>query len=160
MVVPGTGVLLNDEMDDFYAGGPNAFGLVGNQRNAPAGGKRPLSSMSPTFVFDERQLIMVLGSPGGSSIPSAVAWVVREMVEEQRSGDQAVRSPRVHDQWIPNVLEVEPAFDRTLLPPDLSSRSKRPSFPIGRVQMTVLERGGWRGVSDCRDEGAPWEGAL
>ena len=160
LVVPGTGVLLNDEMDDFYAGGPNAFGLVGNQRNAPAGGKRPLSSMSPTFVFDGRKLVMVLGSPGGSSIPSAVAWVIREMVEEERSGDEAVRAPRVHDQWIPNALEVEPAFNRTLLPPDLSSRSTRPSFPIGRVQMVVLERGGWRGVSDCRDEGAPWEDAL
>lgn len=160
LVVPGTGVLLNDEMDDFYAGGPNAFGLVGNQRNAPAGGKRPLSSMSPTFVFDDGKLVMVLGSPGGSSIPSAVAWVIREMIEGQRNSDEAVRSPRVHDQWIPNVLEVEPSFDRTLLPPDLSSRSKRPSFPIGRVQMVVLERGGWRGVSDCRDEGAPWEGAL
>jgi gamma-glutamyltranspeptidase/glutathione hydrolase len=160
LVVPGTGVLLNDEMDDFYVEGPNAFGLVGNDRNAPAAGKRPLSSMSPTFVFDDRKLVAVLGSPGGSSIPSAVAWVIREMVEGQRNGEEAVRSPRVHDQWTPNVLQVEPRFDRSSLTPELSARSAKPQFPIGRVQMVVLERGGWRGVSDCRDEGAPWEGAL
>lgn len=160
LMVPGTGVLLNDEMDDFYVKGPNAFGLLGNERNAPASGKRPLSSMSPTFVFVDRKLVMVLGSPGGSSIPSAVAWVIREMVEGQLSGEDAVRSPRVHDQWIPNVLQVEPRFDRSILPPDLRSRSEKPQFPIGRVQMVVLEREGWRGVSDCRDEGEPWEGAL
>ncbi len=160
LVVPGTGVLLNDEMDDFYLAGPNSFGLVGNELNAPAPGKRPLSSMSPTFVFDDRKLTMVLGSPGGSSIPSAVAWVIREVVEGQRSGEDAVRSPRVHDQWVPNQLQVEPRFDRTLLPADLISLSKKPPFPIGRVQMVALERDGWRGVSDCRDEGEPWAGAL
>jgi gamma-glutamyltranspeptidase / glutathione hydrolase len=160
LVVPGTGVLLNDEMDDFYAERPNAFGLVGSDLNAPAPGKRPLSSMSPTFVFDDRGLALVLGSPGGSSIPSAVAWVIREVVEGQRSGEEAVRSPRLHDQWIPDALQVEPRFDRATLPPYLRSRSKKPSFPIGRVQMVVRERDGWRGVSDCRDEGEPWAGAL
>jgi gamma-glutamyltranspeptidase/glutathione hydrolase len=98
LVVPGTGVLLNDEMDDFYAAGPNAFGLVGNEMNAPAPGKCPLSSMSPTFVFDDQRLVAALGSPGGSSIPSAIAWVIREMVEGQQSGEEAVRSPRVHDR--------------------------------------------------------------
>jgi gamma-glutamyltranspeptidase/glutathione hydrolase len=160
LVVPGTGVLLNDEMDDFYVEGPNSFGLVGNELNAPAPGKRPLSSMSPTFVFDDRKLVMVLGSPGGSSIPSAVAWVIREIIERQRSGEEAVRSPRVHDQWVPNVLQVEPRFDRTTLPADLISLSKKPQFPIGRVQMVVLEREGWQGVSDCRDDGEPWSRSL
>ena len=160
LVVPGTGVLLNDEMDDFYFEGPNSFGLVGNELNAPAPGKRPLSSMSPTFVFDDRKLIAVLGSPGGSSIPSAVAWVIREMIEGRQSGEEAVRSPRVHDQWVPNVVQVEPRFDRATLPADLVPLSKKPQFPIGRVQMVVLERAGWQGVSDCRDEGEPWSGAL
>ena len=160
LVVPGTGVLLNDEMDDFYLEGPNSFGLVGNELNAPAPGKRPLSSMSPTFVFDDRKLIAVLGSPGGSTIPSAVAWVIREMIEGRQSGEEAVRSPRVHDQWVPNVVQVEPRFDRATLPADLVPLSKKPQFPIGRVQMVVLERAGWQGVSDCRDEGEPWSGAL
>jgi len=160
LVVPGTGVLLNDEMDDFYVDGPNAFGLVGTDRNAPAPGKRPLSSMSPTFVFAGKDLVMALGSPGGSSIPSAVAWVIREALEDQRNGEDAVRAPRLHDQWSPDVVEVEPRFDRGALPPDLASRSKTPRFPIGRVQMVALEPDGWRGVSDCRDEGEPWWGAL
>jgi gamma-glutamyltranspeptidase/glutathione hydrolase len=160
LVVPGTGVLLNDEMDDFYLEAPNSFGLVGNQLNAPEPGKRPLSSMSPTFVFDDRKLIMVLGSPGGSSIPSAVAWVIRDVIEGKRSGEAAVRSPRVHDQWIPNVLQVEPRFDRSTLPADLAARSSKPQFPVGRIQMVVLEPEGWQGVSDCRDEGEPWAGTL
>lgn len=160
LVVPGTGVLLNDEMDDFYVEEPNSFGLVGNELNAPAPGKKPLSSMSPTFVFDDRKLIMVLGSPGGSSIPSAVAWVIREVIEGHRSGEEAMRSPRLHDQWVPDALQVEPRFDRATLPADLILLSKKPSFPIGRVQMVVLEREGWQGVSDCRDEGEPWSGAL
>jgi gamma-glutamyltranspeptidase / glutathione hydrolase len=158
--VPGTGVLLNDEMDDFYVGGPNSFGLVGNERNAPAPGKRPLSSMSPTFVFSGEQLTVVLGSPGGSSIPSAVAWVIREMLEGQQSAEAAMRSPRIHDQWTPNVLQVEPRFDRSILPRDLVERSERPTFPIGRVQMVAREARGWQGVSDCRDEGTPWQGTL
>lgn len=160
LVVPGTGVLLNNEMDDFYLGGPNSFGLVGNELNAPAPGKRPLSSVSPTFVFDDRNLIMVLGSPGGSNIPTAVAWVIREMVEAKKTGDDAVRSPRIHDQWVPNVLSVEPRFDRATLPRDLNSLAKQPPFPIGRVQMVALGQNGWQGVSDCRDDGEPWSGAL
>jgi len=160
LVVPGTGVLLNDEMDDFYVDAPNAFGLVGNDRNGPAPGKRPLSSMSPTFVFAGKDLVMALGSPGGSSIPSAVAWVIREAIEDHRTGEDAVRAPRLHDQWSPDVVEVEPRFDRDALPPDLVSRSKTPRFPIGRVQMVAVEPDGWRGISDCRDEGEPWWGSL
>ena len=160
LVVPGTGVLLNDEMDDFYVEGPNSFGLVGNQLNAPAPGKRPLSSMSPTFVFEDRKLLAVLGSPGGSGIPSAVAWVIREMLEGNKSADEAARSPRIHDQWLPNVLEVEPRFDLTTLPADLNGRREKPRFPIGRVQMVAREADGWRGISDCRDQGEPWWGKL
>jgi gamma-glutamyltranspeptidase/glutathione hydrolase len=160
LMVPGTGVLLNDEMDDFYSERPNAFGLVGNELNAPAPGKRPLSSMSPTFVYDGDKLVTVVGSPGGSSIPTAVAWVLRAMIEDHASGDDAVRSPRVHDQWVPDVLEVEPRFDRATLPRDLAEKSKRAMFPVGRVQMVDLEAGGWHGVSDCRDDGEPWAGRL
>jgi gamma-glutamyltranspeptidase/glutathione hydrolase len=158
LVVPGTGVLLNDEMDDFYLEGPNAFGLVGNELNAPAPGKRPLSSMSPTFVFDDHGLMLVLGSPGGSSIPSAVAWVIRDLVEDHATAEVAMRAPRVHDQWVPAVVEVEPGFDRASLPPGLEI--KKPMFPVGRVQLLINDSDGWRGVSDCRDEGEPWSAKL
>jgi gamma-glutamyltranspeptidase len=64
-----------------------------------------------------------------------------------------VRAPRLHHQWIPDVLEVEPRFDRAMLPPD--EKLKQPLFPIGRVQLLVVDRDGWRGVSDCRDDGEP-----
>jgi gamma-glutamyltranspeptidase/glutathione hydrolase len=150
-------VLLNDEMDDFYLEGPNAFGLVGNELNAPGPGKRPLSSMSPTFVLDEHGLVAVLGSPGGSGIPSAVAWVIRQLAEG-RPAEEAMRAPRVHHQWVPDVLEVEPGFDRASLPAE--TKTKKPMFPVGRVQLLVNDRDGWRGVSDCRDEGEPWSGHL
>lgn len=160
LVVPGTGVLLNDEMDDFYSGAPNAFGLVGNERNAPMPGKRPLSSMSPTFVFDGDRLIAVLGSPGGSTIPTAVAWVIRQMLEDGRDGESAVRSPRVHDQWVPATLDVEPRFDRGTLPADLAKRTEKPLFPVGRVQMVNLGAQGWQGVTDCRDDGEAWSSTL
>jgi gamma-glutamyltranspeptidase/glutathione hydrolase len=149
-------MLLNDEMDDFYLAGPNAYGLVGNELNAPAPGKRPLSSMSPTFVFDDAGLRLVLGSPGGSSIPSAVAWVIREIVEEGQPAEAAVRAPRVHHQWVPDVLEVEAGFDRATLP---AIKTKKPMFRVGRVQLLTRDDG-WRGVSDCRDEGEPWAGTL
>jgi gamma-glutamyltranspeptidase/glutathione hydrolase len=158
LMVPGTGVLLNDEMDDFYLEGPNAFGLVGNERNAPAPGKRPLSSMSPTFVFDGDQLMMALGSPGGSNIPTAVAWIIREMLEAGRSAEEALRSPRVHHQWVPDVLDVEPGFDRSALTRALAATAHKPMFPIGRVQMIVRDADGWRGACDCRDDGEPWAG--
>jgi hypothetical protein len=58
------------------------------------------------------------------------------------------------------VLQVEPRFDRSTLPADLAARSSQPQFPVGRIQMVALEREGWHGVSDCRDEGEPWAGAL
>jgi gamma-glutamyltranspeptidase/glutathione hydrolase len=160
LMVPGTGVLLNNEMDDFYVGAPNTFGLVGNERNAPAPGKRPLSSMSPTFVFDDSGLVLVIGSPGGSAIPSAVAWVIREMLERHQSAEEAVRSPRLHHQWFPDVLEVEPRFDRATLSPELAAQAKQPPFPVGRVQVVVHDQDGWRGVTDCRDEGESWSQGL
>jgi len=133
---------------------------VGNELNAPAPGKRPLSSMSPTSVFDGDKLVTVVGSPGGSSIPTAVAWVLRAMIDDHASGVEAVRSPRVHDQWVPDVIEVEPRFDRGTLPHDLAEKAKRATFPVGRVQMVDLEASGWHGVSDCRDDGEPWSGRL
>jgi gamma-glutamyltranspeptidase/glutathione hydrolase len=160
LVVPGTGVLLNNEMDDFFLDRPNAFDLVGNARNAPAPGKRPLSSMAPTMVFDRGQLQIVMGSPGGSSIPSAVAQVIRSMVEDGSSGDAAVRAGRLHHQWLPAALDVEPYFDRSALPDDLRAIAKKPMFPIGRVQMVWLSNSGFRGVSDCRDQGEPFAAQL
>lgn len=115
-VAAGTGVLLNDEMDDFSAkpGAANAYGLVGNAANAIAPGKRMLSSMSPTFVEDERR-VTVLGTPGGSRIISMVLLGILDTVAG-RSAEQIVAAPRFHHQYLPDRIEAEPgAFDRVEL---------------------------------------------
>ena len=114
LVVPGTGVLLNDEMDDFYLEAPNAFGLVGNAAQRARARQAAAVEHEPDVrLRRSRAASWCSGSPGGSSIPSAVAWVIREVVEGRRSGEDAVRSPRVHHQWVPDVLQVEPRFDRS-----------------------------------------------
>lgn len=108
VVIPGSGFLLNNEMDDFSMkpGVPNAFGLVGGDANAIAPGKRPLSSMSPTFMIGEDQ-IAVLGTPGGSRIISMVLLGILELVDGA-TAQQAAAAPRIHHQYLPDALSAEP----------------------------------------------------
>lgn len=109
---PGTGVLLNDEMDDFAADvdGANTYGLTGSQANAIAAGKRPLSSMSPTFIESDDELAS-FGTPGGSRIPSMVLLAVLEYLDGKPVADW-VSTPRYHHQYLPDVVEYEPeTFD-------------------------------------------------
>ena len=107
LVVPGTGILLNDEMDDFSAspGVPNAYGLVGGDANAIAGGKRMLSSMSPTFVEDGER-VAILGSPGGSRIITMVLLGILDMAEG-RGPESWVSRPRLHHQYLPDQIQFE-----------------------------------------------------
>ena len=106
-MVEGTGVLLNDEMDDFSAspGVPNVYGLVGGEANAIAGGKRMLSSMSPTFVEDEGRLA-IMGTPGGSRIITMLLLGILEM-SEGKGVDAWVERPRFHHQYLPDRIEFE-----------------------------------------------------
>jgi gamma-glutamyltranspeptidase/glutathione hydrolase len=106
-VAPGTGVLLNDEMDDFVAkpGVANAYGLVGAQANAIAPGKRMLSSMTPTFV-EGKDKVAILGTPGGSRIITMVLQGILGVIEGQAAG-QIVAQPRFHHQYLPNVVQYE-----------------------------------------------------
>jgi len=105
----GTGILLNDEMDDFSAkpGAPNMFGLVEGPNNAVAPGKRPLSSMTPTIVTKDGQLTMVVGTPGGSRIPSAVLETISNMIDFGMTVTEAVDAPRIHHQWLPDEIGYE-----------------------------------------------------
>ena len=112
VVVPGTGVVLNNQMDDFsiQPGVPNAFGLVGNEANAVAPRKRPLSSMSPTLVFKEGMPVMSVGAAGG---PTIITQVVQLIVNTLLLGmplDQAIAAPRIHQQWRPELLFMEKSF--------------------------------------------------
>ncbi|MDD0840186.1 gamma-glutamyltransferase [Curvibacter sp. HBC61] len=110
LTVPGTGVLLNNEMDDFTVkvGVPNIYGLVQGERNAIAPGKRPLSSMSPTVVTKDQQPVMVLGTPGGSRIITAVLHTLINVIDYGMNVQEAVDAPRFHQQWMPDVTFVEP----------------------------------------------------
>lgn len=109
VVVPGTGVLLNNQMDDFAAqpGVPNAFGLVGAEANSIAPGKRPLSSMSPTIVEKDGQPVLTLGAAGGPTIISQVFQTLVRYLALEQPLEEAVAGYRVHHQWRPNTLFVE-----------------------------------------------------
>jgi gamma-glutamyltranspeptidase/glutathione hydrolase len=163
LVVPGTGILLNDEMDDFDAapGAPNLFGLVGTGANAVAPGKVPLSSMSPTLVLDpEGRLLLAVGSPGGATIPSTVAQVVLNVVDHGMRLDDALATPRIHHQWLPDRIVAEPwALDADTAAA-LRARGHALEVrarPFGNPQAVMIDwRTGWRiGASDPRGEGAP-----
>lgn len=112
LVAEGTGILLNNELDDFAAkpGAPNAFGLVGGVANAPGPGKRPLSSMSPTIVLKDTKPVLVTGAPGGSRIITTVLQVIVNAIDGHMKIGDAVAAPRVHHQWSPDEVVVEPHF--------------------------------------------------
>ena len=110
IVVDGAGFLLNNEMDDFSIkpGHPNKYGLVGKEANSIKPNKRMLSSMTPTIVEDpDGQVVLVLGSPGGSTIITTVAQIIVNIVDYRMSINDAVNSPRFHHQWLPDVLFYE-----------------------------------------------------
>jgi len=109
VTVAGTGVLLNDEMDDFTSkvGVPNLYGLVQGEANSIAPGKRPLSSMSPTIVSKDGKTVMVVGTPGGSRIITAVTHTILNVVDYGMTIQEAVDAPRFHQQWLPDVTNLE-----------------------------------------------------
>jgi gamma-glutamyltranspeptidase/glutathione hydrolase len=108
----GLGFLLNDEMDDFSAkpGVPNSDGLIQGTANAIGPGKRPLSSMTPTLVVRDGKPFLVLGSPGSSKIITTVANVLMGVIDYGMNIQEAVDAPRFHNQWLPDVLNVERWF--------------------------------------------------
>ncbi len=109
VTIPGTGILMNNEMDDFTAkvGVKNMFGLLQGPANAIQPGKRPLSSMTPTLVFKDGKLLLVTGSPGGPTIINTVLQIVTNVIDHGMSAGKAVEAPRIHHQWMPDVLSYE-----------------------------------------------------
>ncbi|MGJ8573080.1 MAG: gamma-glutamyltransferase [Hoeflea sp.] len=109
MTAAGTGVLLNNEMDDFSAkpGVPNAYGLIGGDANAVEPGKRPLSSMSPTIVLKDGKPFLVTGSPGGSRIITTTLQVISNMIDHGMNVAEATNAARIHHQWLPDEIRVE-----------------------------------------------------
>lgn len=163
LVVPGTGILMNDQMDDFDAapGVPNAFGLSGRGANAVAPGKRPLSSMTPALAFDRQgRLLLAVGSSGGPTIPSTVAQVLVALLDWKMSLPEALGAPRIHHQWMPDEILAEPFALDDDTARALEARGHRiriAEHPFGNPQaVSVDPRTGWRtAASDPRWEGAP-----
>ncbi|MFZ2156359.1 MAG: gamma-glutamyltransferase [Bradyrhizobium sp.] len=157
LVADGTGVLLNNELDDFTAapGASNAFGLVGFEANLPGPGKRPLSSMSPTIVLKDGKPVLVTGSPGGSRIISTVLQVIVNVLDYGMDVAQAVAAPRLHHQWLPDVVRVERGFaDDTLAA--LRERGHQVIEPLGQTSANsiAVTPNGLLGAPDPRTRGA------
>ena len=151
----GTGVLLNNEMDDFSIkpGVPNAFGLTGSAANRIEAGKRPLSSMTPTIVFRDGKALFATGSPGGSRIITIVLQVIVNVADHGMNIAAAGAVPRMHHQWLPDRLELEPGFSPdTVRILQLSGHQVEPSRAAGRVQSVASQPDMKLGASDPRSE--------
>ena len=157
LVAAGTGVLLNNELDDFAAkpGAPNAYGLLGGAANAPGPGKRPLSSMTPTIVLEDGKPFLVTGSPGGSRIINAVLQIVVDEIDRRMDLAAAVSAPRVYDQWMPDIVYAEPELADNLVAA-LEARGDhvmKQRLPTSANSIQVTPQG-FVGAADPRTRGA------
>ena len=157
LVAEGTGVLLNNELDDFTAapGAANAYGLVGFDANLPGPGKRPLSSMSPTIVLKDGKPVLVTGSPGGSRIISTVLQVIVNVLDYHMDVAAAVAAPRLHHQWLPDEVRIERGFAEETLEA-LRAKGHRVVEPMGQTSANsiAVTPNGPLGAPDPRTRGA------
>ncbi|MBM4162300.1 MAG: gamma-glutamyltransferase [Ignavibacteria bacterium] len=161
IVVAGAGFFLNNEMDDFSAkvGAPNVYGLVGGVANSVEPNKRMLSSMTPTIVLEDGQPVMVLGSPGGSTIITTVLQVFLNVVEHRMNIAEAINAPRFHHQWLPDTL----VYEKRGFPLDVVVNLEQRGYRLrerngtqGRVEGIIIDRakGILYGATDPRGYGA------
>jgi gamma-glutamyltranspeptidase / glutathione hydrolase len=157
LVAEGTGVLLNNELDDFTAapGASNAYGLVGFEANLPGPGKRPLSSMSPTIVLKDNKPVLVTGTPGGSRIISTVLQVIVNVIDHHMDVAAAVAAPRLHHQWLPDEVRVERGFAEDTLAA-LRAMGHQVIEPMGQTSANsiAVTPNGLLGAPDPRSRGA------
>jgi gamma-glutamyltranspeptidase/glutathione hydrolase len=157
IAVPGTGMLLNNEMADFAAspGKPNAYGLIEGAANAVVGGKRPLSSMSPTMVFKDGKPWLATGSPGGSLIITTVLQTILNAMVFDMNIASAAAGARVHHQWLPDSLLVEDgiSIDTIRLLEAMGHKPKTGNRTLGRTQSILLQDGWMMGATDTRRPG-------
>ncbi len=157
-LVKGAGFFLNNEMDDFSAkpGIPNIYGLIGNEANAIAPGKRPLSSMTPTIVLRDSKPYIILGTPGGSTIITSVMQTILNVIVHNMGIQEAVSAPRIHAQWLPDVIMVEP---HSLVKDVSASLMKKGHIiqpyiwnQIGQVNAILINEHGYFGAPDTRGD--------
>ena len=153
LVAEGTGILLNNEMDDFSAkpGVPNGYGLLGGEANAVEANKRPLSSMSPTLVFKDSKPYIVTGSPGGSRIITTVTQVISNVLDHDMNIAEATHAPRIHDQWLPDEIRIEKALNvDTINKLESMGHTVSPQATMGSTQSIMITPDGVYGSSDPR----------
>jgi gamma-glutamyltranspeptidase/glutathione hydrolase len=157
LVAEGTGVLLNNELDDFTAkpGTANAYGLIGYGSNLPGPRKRPLSSMTPTIVLKDGKPVLITGSPGGSRIISTVLQVIVNAIDFRMPIDAAVSAPRLHHQWQPDEVIVEPGVAPDVLDA-LARRGHKvaSTTPLTAVNSIAITPNGYVGAADRRTRGS------
>ncbi len=155
-LVEGAGFFLNNEMDDFSVKPwvPNAFGLVGNAANAIQPGKRPLSSMTPTIVLKNKEPFLILGSPGGSRIITAVLQTILNVTVHNMNIQKAVSAPRVHSQWLPDVIMAESYSIIKDVETSLINKGHKilPYKNVGDVNAILINEDGYFGGTDLRGE--------
>jgi gamma-glutamyltranspeptidase/glutathione hydrolase len=163
LIADGTGVLLNNELDDFTAkaGASNAYGLVGFAANLPGPNKRPLSSMTPTIVLKDGKPVIITGSPGGSRIITAVLQIVTNVIDFKMPIADAVTAPRLHHQWMPDMTFVEAGFPQPVLDALTARGHKieptRPATSVNSIQVlpkTEFQPQRYIGAADTRTRGA------
>jgi gamma-glutamyltranspeptidase / glutathione hydrolase len=157
LVAEGTGILLNDELDDFAAkpGVANAYGLTGGAANAPGPGKRPLSSMAPTIVLKNGKVYLVTGSPGGSTIITTALQVILNAIDFRMDVAAAVAAPRIHHQWLPDAVGAEQAVPvATVRGLEQLGHTvvRRPNW--GSANSIMVTPDGLSGAADPRTRGA------
>ncbi len=157
LVADGTGVLLNNTLDDFTAavGASNFYGLVGFEANLPGPNKRPLSSMTPTIVLKDGKPWLVTGSPGGSYIITATLQVILNVVDHGMNIAAAVAKPRLHHQWLPDEVRIEHGFPADVAD-GLRARGDKVSEPLGQTSANsiLVTDEGFAGAADPRTRGA------
>ena len=151
VTIKGTGILMNNEMDDFSGqpGIPNQFGLLGGIANEIEPAKRPLSSMTPTIVFDNDEPFLAIGSPGGSRIITAVLQIILNVIDFEQSLEEATDSKRVHHQWYPDDIDIEETYNQINELIDLGYKIDIIDTATC-TQSIMIDDGEFIGVSDLR----------
>jgi gamma-glutamyltranspeptidase/glutathione hydrolase len=161
LVAGPTGILLNDQMDDFVmqVGVPNAFGLIGNEQNAVAGKKRPLSSMTPTLALDNKaknKVKLVIGGAGGPNIITGTTEALLNVVDWKMDAQAAVAAPRIHHQWFPDTLGVEPGVPKETVEALAKLGQKPKDVPqVGKVNLIVRTKKGLEAAAEPRSPSGP-----
>lgn len=165
--VDGAGFLLNNEMDDFSAKpvAPNGYGLIGGEANKIEPRKRPLSSMTPLIVTKDGKAVLVTGSPGGSTIITSVMQVVLNVLEWDMNLAEATHRPRIHHQWLPDIVSIEPGLSQDTLEKLIDMGHNFPTDETGMIATTTLGRVNSVGAGDdiffgASDPRGPKSGAF